>query len=73
MGTWMMPRICSRLRVQRLLTSQWGQRGAVASEYALLLVLVAIAVVGALTAVGFAVATLFETTGTSPPLSGGGP
>lgn len=69
----MMPSIYSRLRVQRLLASRWGQRGAVASEYALLLVLVAIAVVVALTAVGVAVASLFEATGTSPPLSGGGP
>jgi Flp pilus assembly pilin Flp len=49
-----------RLQVVRELRGDAGQRGQGMSEYALILVLVAIAVILALTAVGKQIAAVFE-------------
>jgi Flp pilus assembly pilin Flp len=46
-----------------------GENGAVATEYALLLLLIALAIVGAATGLGFAIKDKFSTACTS--LSGG--
>ncbi len=61
---WMAGRLGLRVRPA-------GERGGVATEYGLLLALVAMGILAAAVALGLAITSLFDRAATAPPLGGG--